>query len=318
MHRRRLAAILAASLLTSTLSLPTWAAPTAADLAAAKQHFDRGVKLYDETDWQGALVEFKRAHALSGRWELLFNIGYAQFQMQNYAGALATFERYLSEGADKVPADKRERVNKDLTELRGRVGKLTIHVDVAGADVFVDDQLVGKAPLAAAIVVSTGARKVTARVAGRPEVAQTIEIAAGDDSKLELHVPEATTTTTSKEAPLRTTWTVSTWTWVGAGVGAVGLGVGAAFGLVALGNKSDLDAVCQAKHCDVTQQGKIDSLNRNATISTIGFIVGGVGAGITIYGLLNPNVKSERAPATGGVTVHPWIGVGSAGLVGSF
>ena len=53
----------------------------------AAKHFERAVVLYGESDYQGALVEFKRAYAIAPNPTVLYNIGEAQFQLQDYAGA---------------------------------------------------------------------------------------------------------------------------------------------------------------------------------------------------------------------------------------
>ncbi len=313
-QHRRVAALLVACTLVGSLPAASFAAPSPADIAAAKEHFERGVKLYDETDWQASLVEFKRAYSLSGRWEVLFNIGYAQFQLQSYSDALATFERYLAEGDTKVPADKRERVTREIADLRGRVGTVAISVDVVGAEVFVDEVSVGKAPLASPVRVSTGRRRIVVRAPGRPEVVQSIEVAAGDAAKLEIKVPAAIAGGDANGG--RTVTRVSTLTWIGVGVTGAGLIVGSAFGLVALGKKSSLDGECASKHCPSSAQGDIDALNLDATLSTVGFGVAVVGAGLTLAGLFNPTVQTERtAPRA---SVRPWLGLGSAGIAGSF
>ncbi|HEX7603304.1 MAG TPA: hypothetical protein VF316_16915, partial [Polyangiaceae bacterium] len=53
----------------------------------AGQHFQRAVSLYNETDYNGALVEFKRAYATAPNVNVLYNIGQSQFQLQRYAQA---------------------------------------------------------------------------------------------------------------------------------------------------------------------------------------------------------------------------------------
>jgi tetratricopeptide (TPR) repeat protein len=107
-------------------------------------HFDRGVTLYGETDYPGALVEFKRAYALSPNSAVLYNIGEAQYQIQDYASALVTFTRYLVEVPPGGP--HRGEVENNVEVLRTRVGHLTIVTVAPGADVSVDDRPAGKTP----------------------------------------------------------------------------------------------------------------------------------------------------------------------------
>lgn len=117
---------------------------------------------------------------------------------------------------------------------------------------------------------------------------------------------------------------------VALGVGGVGLAVGAVTGLIALGKNSDLKSQCKDGTCDPTLQGDVDSYKTMGTISTIGFVVGivGVGAGVVLW-LTAPK---ENAAAKGsryatvphpaqkqtGVKVTPFLGLGSAGVSGTF
>jgi hypothetical protein len=99
--------------------------------------------------------------------------------------------------------------------------------------------------------------------------------------------------------------------YVGLGVGGVGLVLGTVVGLVAAGKKKDLEAEgCLDTHCYPTQQSDVDSYNSMRTVSTVGFIVGGVGiaAGVTL--LLTAPSRRE------GVAL--WLGPSSAGLGGRF
>jgi len=98
-------------------------------------------------------------------------------------------------------------------------------------------------------------------------------------------------------------------------VGGAGVVVGVIFGLVAVGNKSDLDKLCPMKDmCPLLSQEKIDSANVMGWVSTVGFIAGGVAvaAGATMI-LLSGGGAPRKT--TG---VRPWIGPGSAGLSGTF
>ena len=132
----------------------------------AGKHFQRAVALYNEADYRAALVEFKRAYAISPNAAVLYNIGEAEYQLQDYAAALVTFEHFLAESG---PAEtRRAEVENNVEVLRARVGHLTVTTVPAGADVSVDDIGAGRTPLDKSILVSIGHRKVTASLPGRP------------------------------------------------------------------------------------------------------------------------------------------------------
>lgn len=60
------------------------------------------------------------------------------------------------------------------------------------------------------------------------------------------------------------------------GVGAAGLILGGVMGGLAIGKHDDLDTACPAGQCPADQQDNLDSYRTLGTVSTIGFIAGGV------------------------------------------
>ena len=91
---------------------PDAAAPSKANVEEAKRRFLRGRELYEENNFQGALVEFRRAYELAPTYRLLFDIGQVYYQLQDYPNALKSFTRFLQEGKAEVsPASMRERSN---------------------------------------------------------------------------------------------------------------------------------------------------------------------------------------------------------------
>jgi hypothetical protein len=95
----------------------------------------------------------------------------------------------------------------------------------------------------------------------------------------------------------------------------VGLVTGVAYGLLALNTKGKLDTTCAVKSaCPPVAQSAIDTMSTQATISNVGF---GVGiAGLVVGGVLYWLSRgSDETKAASGM--HPWLGPGSAGLVGT-
>ena len=73
----------------------------------AMPHFQRGVELYDENDFQNALIEFRRAYEIAQDYHVLYNVAQTCYQLQNYACALDAFTRYLSEGGSAIARERR-------------------------------------------------------------------------------------------------------------------------------------------------------------------------------------------------------------------
>jgi tetratricopeptide (TPR) repeat protein len=188
MTRGLLAPLLAALL----LAVPPLAAPAAAQGSSestakeASRHFQRGVDLYNEGDFRGALVEFRKAHRLLPRASVLYNIGQTEYQVQDYAQALRTLERFLAETGPN--AAHRTEVQETVETLKTRVGWISLVSDHSDCDVSVDDQPAGTTPLGRSILVSIGRRKVVLGCPGRPRVTRDVDVASAETVKVEINV----------------------------------------------------------------------------------------------------------------------------------
>jgi hypothetical protein len=154
----------------------------------ASARFRRGVELFQEGAFRAALVEFQRAYDIAPDFRLLYNIGQAQVQVQDYLGANQSYERYLTDGGSEVDAARREEVEMALTALRERVARLVIRVDRDGADVFVDDLRVGTSPMAGTVAVNLGRHRVYARMADGAAGEKVIDVAGGDLLEVDLAI----------------------------------------------------------------------------------------------------------------------------------
>jgi hypothetical protein len=170
----------AAALVVGAIISPASATAQVSEFAReAGTHFRRGVEFYGEANYSGALVEFKRAYALVPSSASLYDVGEVQFQLQDYAAALQTFTKFLAEFGPNE--SRRAAVEANVQLLSTRVGRLRVATVPNGADVTVDDEPVGKTPLAEPRMVSVGHRKLVASLAGRAPVTRYVDVAAGDD-----------------------------------------------------------------------------------------------------------------------------------------
>jgi hypothetical protein len=174
----------AALLLLLLVPTPARAADNASREAA--KHFQRGVDLYNDGDFRGALVEFKKAYDVWPRANVLYDIGQTEFQLLDYASALRTMERYLAETGANAP--HRAEVEASVETLRGRVGHVAVSTE-AGCEITVDDQPAGTSPIETPILVSVGPRKLTVICPGPRSTSQRIEVVAGETQRIELHPP---------------------------------------------------------------------------------------------------------------------------------
>jgi hypothetical protein len=276
----------------------SWAAsPADATSHEASMHFERGVKLSEDEDWRAALIEFERAYALEPNYRVLFDIGQCRYQLHEYPGALAAFRQYVADGKDAIAADRRVLVESDIDVLKGRVATVRLSSGFSGADVSVDDVIVGATPLVAPIVVSAGRRKLTLSKAGGPSVTRFIDLAGEETAEVTIDPPAASADVARAPfaAPIAMSATpeprahrpslVPAWTALSLGV--VGAGVGAFFGVSAMSDKRDLDRQCVSKICPLSSQSLVTTSERNSLYSTIGFVAGAAsltfGAGYLIF-----------------------------------
>jgi hypothetical protein len=154
----------------------------------AGRHFQRGVDLYADGDFRGALVEFKKAYTVWPRANVLYDIGQTEYQLLDYASALKTMERYLAETGPN--AAHRSDVEATVEILRGRVGRVALSIEGGGSgcEISIDDQPQGSASTDTPIMVSVGSRKIGVSCSGRT-ASRRVEVAAGEIVRVELSPP---------------------------------------------------------------------------------------------------------------------------------
>ena len=174
--------ILAASLaMLAPIGLPgTLEVARAEDRAEASRHFQLGVRLYAESKFDEALIEFERAYELSPHPSVLYNIAASHRERSHYGEAILVFERFLSEGERVVRPDLLARARVELGELRGRIGSVIVDVSPAGVVVTVDGREVGITPLDGPVILGPGRHTFTLRAPSGQVESRSVTIAAGD------------------------------------------------------------------------------------------------------------------------------------------
>ena len=147
-------------------------------LQEAGERFDRGVAFYDEGDFGAALAEFLRAYELTEHWGVLYNLGQVSSALNRHAEALRYFESYLADGGGEIDASRRSEVEEKVGALRSRLATLMVTVDVDGAEILLDDEIVGTTPLAEPIYVSSGPHVVVARHPEHGSERRTVTLAS--------------------------------------------------------------------------------------------------------------------------------------------
>lgn len=288
----------------------------------APAHFARALELYQEQDYAGALVEFRRAHELAPSYKMLFNIGQVCYQLNDYACAMRSFETYLREGGSAVSSERKAEVEKEIAKLRARVGHLEIVTNVPGAEVSIDDVVVGKTPLAQSVVVSTGKRRVSATKEGYTPVSRIVEVAGTDSSRVELVFTAGNGAAIVPDKKYESRF--NTITWIGLGVTAAFAATSAVTGVIALNADDDLKNQRFAAGQGPTQEMK-DTQDKAQTFALVSDIALGLSVaslvGTVVYTLVHKpkEIKeTEEKPAAAKAKVNVALTGTGAMLQGSF
>jgi hypothetical protein len=305
----------------------------------ARAHFNAGVNLLQDPDgprYEEAYREFKAAYAAAPSWKILGNLGLAAMKLERDGEAIDAFEKYLAEGGAQLDPEERAQVERDLATLETGVVRLTVSSDPPGARLL-DERFPATGnpihnsygPLDSSTVIGLrpGRHRITARLAGRKDVTWEVELSPKEHQS---HVFEfedmartepspASVSVSSEDAPRGNGLRIGS--YVALGVGVVGVGAGTYFALSAKKHYDDGNELCPSFPCELTSEQARDRENFGdkgdtaKTLSLVSFIAGGValGTGVTLFVLSN---KKQEAPAQ--ARVEPFLGLGSAGVRGTF
>jgi len=272
----------------------------------ALAHWQRGLELYEEQDFQSALIEFRKAYSIAPTYKVLYNIGQVCFQLTDYACALKSFQQYLRDGGANIEDDRKQELEKDILKLRRRVGSLEVVSNVSGADVFIDDAAVGKTPLSTSIVVSAGRRKITVSKDGYGSGTRIVDVAGTDSVRVEITLAEPTPRPRAAEPPMITPSRWTTWSYVGLGTASALAIAGGVTGVLAVRAERDLE---EHRFVGAETAASFDAESRRvrnlalATDLLLGGAVATLATTITLTLMHNP--KKEPAPAAVSAFVSP-------------
>jgi len=309
--------------------------PSASDLESARGALLAGRALRAKGDLAGALEKFKAAHVLAHTPVTGIELAKAHADLgQPVEARDVCFEigrMPVAVGETGRSREARAEANKLAEAMKGKVATLLVELKTPpnrAAVVKVDGVEVPEAALAAGRKVNPGKHVVTARIDEGPEASVSATLGEGEKKSVEI-APEAPAKVASAGtgAPPPTLLpaeverkTLSPLVPIGFGVGTAGLIVGSVAGIVALNKKSALDAGCQKTPsgtqvvCSESNASDLSTARGAATVSTVGFVVAGVGAAVGVVGLLTPG--TVRVGKQG--YVSPYFDGTGAGLHGAF
>lgn len=170
----------------STLAVPAWADEE--PWRAARTHYQQGVELAKRGDYQAALEAFNAAYAASPHFAVLYNIGQAEVALGRPQKAIEVLERYLRDGKDDVPPERRRAVEAQIAQLESVFASLSVVTDPPGALITVDGAMIGRSPLPPTRLTA-GSHVVTATRPNAPAVTRVVVLREGERQALDLPLP---------------------------------------------------------------------------------------------------------------------------------
>ncbi len=319
----RTALFLSLSLLVRTAA----ADPSAADRATARTLAQEGQQALDAKKFSTAADKFTRADSLVHAPTLLIGLARAQLGMSKLVEAQESFNRIIREGV--APNSPRswtkalEDATKEVDAITARLPWVTITVlGPTSPEVVIDSTPVPSASLGVKRPVNPGSHTVKASAEGFLPAEKTVIFAEGQSIAVSLELEQAPADAAPvavapvRDAPVSSGNGKKTAAFVALGVGGAGLAVGGIFGVLAMGKHAKLVEACPDKVCDPETQGStLSSYHTLGNVSTVGFIVGGVGVATGAILLLT---GSKESPPPTAATWSPFLGIGSAGVRGTF
>lgn len=349
----RRSSILVVSLALSVSSVagaqPAAATPSASDIAAARSIGAEGVKLAEKGRCSEAIDKLDRSEKLYHAPTTLGRLAECQIELGKLVLGTENLQRLLREplAANAPPAfvAARARAEKVLARARPRIGNLQItvtappstKVDLTVDGVPVSDMFIGNEWPAdpgqhVVEVTSPGFLKANAKVSLKDGEAEKVSLKLEvDPNYVKPVIPDPVVVKNGDPdnnppppPPPPPEQKSNALAYAALGIGAAGLVVGGVTGALFLGKKSDLETSCPNKNCTTPAgQSDLSSTKTMGTISTIGFIVGGVGLAAGAVLLLTGG-SPAKASVTGKtskaneLTVRPVLGGNYWGLSGSF
>ncbi|RLB59057.1 MAG: hypothetical protein DRI90_15900 [Deltaproteobacteria bacterium] len=315
-------AIVAAALIAgTTLSGFAVAAPTRQQKLEARANANAGLKAFKAGDFSLALERFSLAEEFIHAPPHLLYMARANDRLGEMLAARELYQRIIDEELPKRRAPKAfKKAQKDaraeLDDLETRIPKLSI--EVSGLPPEQVSLTLSDKPVEAdsgQLDLNPGEYTVVATADGHHEARQTIVLEAGQQETVTLTLePVPVVVEPPPEQPLPIPPLVLI------GGGAVGLGVGIVTGVMALNAASELRDLCHQNPCPTEHESLADDANLLGTVSTVGFVVGGVAAAAggawLIWGMMAEPSSDEAATAQW--PLMPMVGPGYAGITGRF
>lgn len=313
------------------------AAPTSAEVNAARETYREGVALESAGNFAGALAKFREVAAVKSTARVRFHIGLCQEKIGRWNEALGAYKMAIAEAEKENAKDVIKEAESARAKLESRIPRLTVR-KAQGAEsalVSLDGVELGSAMLGTEIPVDPGMHSIETALPGRAPKRTTVEVREGEKKSVDATLPDTSApapvvTGSATPTPVPTATTPQTAKpsskvvpWFITGVGAASLAASGVFYFMRQGVISDLEDTCgSALRCTEAERSTYDKGKTYTTIANVALGVGVVGIGVGTVLLLSGGKKEAPASASArtgssasvGMTIHS----SGVSLVGRF
>lgn len=289
--------VLLAVLAATFVGGPSAQAQSEADKTTARQLAIEAQQALEKKDYATAADRFGRAEALYHAPTLLVGLGRAYVGLGKYVEAMESYNKVIREKLPENATDAFLQAKADAkAEIEGldkKIAWVTLRVEGADApNATLDETAIPTASLDVKRAVNPGDHVFRASAEGFATAEQPFSIASGESQTVTLTLVPGEPGPGDNPLPKPIgggddgpdqidegtggTSTLAIVGWTAIGVGGAGLILGAITGGLAVSKHGTLTDACDDNRCAPEQQSTLDSFHALATVSTIGFIAGGV------------------------------------------
>jgi hypothetical protein len=292
----------------------------------ARELGKKGQDAFDAKNFKESEDDFRRADALFHAPTLVLGLARALAGEGKVVEAWEAYHQIILEAVTTTAPFARalEEAKTEITAVEGKRARVTI--TVTGTDqahVTLDDAPIKNESLGVERFVNPGQHTVKVAAAGFKDASRDFTLAEGGAQAVPVALERDTTQPVADTGGSGTGHPLTGDTGgkpnripaiIGFGVGGAGLILGGITGALALGKHGTLHDECTGSVCPQSASSDLSGYHTMGTLSTVGFIVGGVGVAAGAV-LLFVTPKTHES-ATGWVS--PYVGPGSVGAVGRF
>jgi hypothetical protein len=311
-------------------------AQTPADLETARTLYTEARNARDAGNFKEALEKFRGAYAVAATPITAIDLAKAEVQ----AGRLLEAREVLlsvarikvkpteSEGSKQARAEAETLAEQVRVRIPSIVIQFTpaLEASAEAPTIAVDGAPVPIETVGLPRKVNPGAHIILVTQATAGEVQKSVTVRESETVPVVIDLTqakplvvtkpnEATTTKSPQPEPAKEPRNMKPLVYAGFGVAGAGVVLGTISGIISFSKSSSLNDLCKGTQCVPAAQSVVSSGRTWAAISTVSFIVAGVGAGAGIAGLLLSS-PAQATPVKAGASLD--FGLGSVSVHGRF